>query len=170
MPHRAKAKNQKNQRPREWRRRVLLTARMRVGSGWDDIRILNVSSRGLLIQAPKLGGNVGTVELRHGDQAIKAQVVWRDGARIGLRTEDRIPIEQILAYGQSAVLQLPCARRSTERRQQLRSAADRNRLRGRAFEFLSIIVVAACIGLTLATIAADALARPMTAVRAALNN
>jgi hypothetical protein len=143
---------------------------MRVGSGWDDIRILNVSSRGLLIQAPNLGGNATTVELRHGDAAIKAQVVWRDGAQVGLRTEDRIPIEQILAYGQATILQLPCARRPTERRGQIRSAADINRLRGRAFEFLSVVVVVACIGLTLAMIAADVLARPMTAVRAALNN
>jgi hypothetical protein len=143
---------------------------MRTGSGWDDIRVLNVSSRGLLIEAPRLDPNAGTVELRHGDQAINARVIWRDGSHVGLRAEDRIPIEQILAFGQSTTLQLPCARPSADRRRQLRTRVDRNRLRGRAFEFLSVTVVVACIGLTLATAAADALARPMAVVKAALND
>jgi len=170
MRQQVSVNDHKNDRPREWRRRVLLTARMRAGSGWDDIRILNVSSRGLLIQAPRLSGNAGTVELRHGDQTITARVVWRDGARFGLQADDRISIEQILAYGQSMTLQLPCATRSTERRQRFRAAAERNRLRGRALEFASVAVVVACIGLTLVTTVADVLARPMAAVRAALGN
>ena len=44
------AKRKLRERPRELRRRVILPARLRTGADWSDTCMLNISSRGLLIQ------------------------------------------------------------------------------------------------------------------------
>src|SRR3954454_9192980 len=93
-------------RPRELRRRVMLQARMRTGVTWSDAYILNVSSRGLLINFSRSVLQGSTVELWHGDHVIVARVVWRKGTRAGLRAEDRVPIEEIVPIGQTPRLQL----------------------------------------------------------------
>ena len=99
-----------NQRPRELRRRVMLRARMRAPSGWSDACILNVSSRGLMINAPAAWATQGsTIELWHGEHVIVGTIVWRKGTRAGLQSDECIPVDAILADGQSAALQLTAA-------------------------------------------------------------
>src|SRR4029078_12325215 len=97
------------QRPRELRRRVVLPARMRMDSSWCDACILNISSRGLMIHVARGAPSGDTVELRRGDHVIVARVVWRDGSRAGLHSDDRLPVEQILSLSQAPALQLTAA-------------------------------------------------------------
>src|SRR5688500_3432601 len=73
------------QRNREWRRCVRVKARIKSSDGWRDASILNVSSRGLMIHSSCCSNPGGEVELRGGDQIIRARVVWRKGDRAGLR-------------------------------------------------------------------------------------
>lgn len=154
-------------RPRELRRRVVLPARMRAGAGWSDACILNISSRGLQIQASRCAPKGSNVELWRGDQVITARVVWRCGARAGLQTEERIPVEEILSLGQSPALQLTAGRQlDVERRVRMR-AHDDSRLCGRAIEFLSVVVIAAALSSGMFLMVLEALARPLAAVRAA---
>src|SRR6476620_6966995 len=95
------------QRPRELRRRVMLRTRMRAMSGWTDACILNVSSRGMMINAPAaIAAEGARVELWHGERLIVATVVWRKGTRAGIQAEDRIPVDEILSISQSSSLQL----------------------------------------------------------------
>ncbi len=68
-----RAKPSKSHRPRELRRRVVLPARLRIGSRWNDTCILNISSRGLLIHSPRLGNEGSGVELRRGGEVIEAE-------------------------------------------------------------------------------------------------
>src|SRR5215213_8031992 len=96
----------RGQRPRELRRKVVMPARLRVGSGWANACILNISSRGLMIRSTGAGVPGSVVELRRGDQVILARVVWRHGSRAGLRAEDHLPVEEILSLTQAASLQL----------------------------------------------------------------
>src|SRR5690348_1343959 len=96
----------RNQKPRELRRRVVVPARLRDGASWSDACILNVSSRGLMIHTGRPVRCGSEVELRRGEYMIVARVVWRDGARAGLRAEERVPIEEIVMGGHAPALQL----------------------------------------------------------------
>jgi len=161
-------KPKQSQRPRELRRRVMLPARLRAGAQWSDTCILNISSRGLLIHSARAAPEGSIIELRRGDQVIVARVMWREGARVGLQADERLPVEQIMSLGQSQALQLTASSgAAVERRKQPRTEVDA-RLRGRAIEFASVAVIAASMALTIWSMASEALARPMAAVSAAL--
>jgi len=161
-------KPKQSQRPRELRRRVMLPARLRAGAQWSDTCILNISSRGLLIHSARAAPEGSIIELRRGDQVIVARVMWREGARVGLQADERLPVEQIMSLGQSKALQLTASSgAAVERRKQPRTEVDA-RLRGRAIEFASVAVIAASMALTIWSMASEALARPMAAVSAAL--
>ena len=146
----------------------MLPARLRAGAQWSDTCILNISSRGLLIHSARAAPEGSIIELRRGDQVIVARVMWREGARVGLQADERLPVEQIMSLGQSKALQLTASSgAAVERRKQPRTEVDA-RLRGRAIEFASVAVIAASMALTIWSMASEALARPMAAVSAAL--
>ena len=158
-----------SERPRELRRRVVLPARVRVHSSWCDACILNISSRGLMIQVSRGAPSADTVELRRGEHVIVARVVWRNGSRAGLRSDDRLPVEEILSQSQAPALQLTAPDgRLVERRRQHRRDHERSRQHGRLFEFASIGVIGCGLGLTLFNMIEQAFAKPMGAIRAAL--
>jgi len=159
-------------KPREPRKKVMIKARMRVGTAWRDACILDMSTRGLMIQAsePPPGGSY--LELRRGRHVIIARVVWSRDRRAGLRAQDPLPTEAIISEpDQSAA---PSTAGGVERRAEplarVRPVAqhEQNRWRSRAWEFASLVLV----GGVLATFAFDAVAsaleRPMTAVEGAL--
>ena len=146
----------------------MLPARLRAGAQWSDTCILNISSRGLLIHSARAAPEGSIIELRRGDHVIVARVMWREGARVGLQADERLPVEQIMSLGQSKALQLTASSgAAVERRKQPRTEVDA-RLRGRAIEFASVAVIAASMALTIWSMASEALARPMAAVSAAL--
>ena len=105
------------------------------------------------------------VELRRGDHVIVARVMWREGGRAGLRTEERLPIEDIVTLGQSPSLQLTAV--NGERRRHPRPE-DQSRLRARAVEFGGVLVIAAVLAGAGFTMVESALARPLAAVAEAL--
>ena len=105
------------------------------------------------------------VEICRGDYAIVARVVWHEGARAGLKTEDRVPVEEIMTLGQTPAFQLtasPGERRNAPRRR------ERSRFRSRAIEFAGTIAVAMSLAGAGVVMLEEALASPMAAVQAAL--
>lgn len=162
-------RSQPDLKPRELRRRVLLPARLRTTAGWSDACILNVSSRGLLIHAQAVTHQGATIEVRHGDHAIVARVMWREGPKAGLFAEDGVPVEDILTLSQSPTLQLTAGGGGhVERRRKPRTHED-NRLRARAMEFAAIGFIAASLSGGLFVLVEEALARPLAYVEAALS-
>lgn len=158
-----------SQRPRELRRRVVLPARLRSGARWSDACILNISSRGLMVQSGRAGPEGTEVELRRGDHVIVARVVWRDGARAGLATDDRLPVEEIMSVGQSSALQLVAFNGTiVERRRLPRQKTDDARLRGRAFEFVGVGAIAVVLSFGIWGMAQQAFAAPLARIEAAL--
>jgi hypothetical protein len=153
------------QKPRELRRRVMVPARLRHGSSWSYTCILNLSSRGLMIHTSHPVQQGAEVEIRRGDHVIVARVVWREGARAGLQSDDRVPVAEIMLLGQSPALQLTAA--GGERRKQPRRE-DQSRFRGRAMEFAGVIAVGASLAGCAMSLVHDALAGPLAAVSAAL--
>jgi hypothetical protein len=155
------------ERPRELRRRVVLPARMRHGGSWSDACILNVSSRGLLIHTSRQAPAGTEVELRRGDHVIVARIVWRDGAKVGLESEDRVPIEDIMTLGQSRAFQLTAGPVPFERRKAPR-AHDHQRLRGRIMEFAGVVAVGASLAGAALILVEEAFARPLAMLQVAL--
>lgn len=84
-------------RKREERRKVLLRVRLRSESGWSDVLVRNISRRGMLITAdPSL--KPGTyIEIRRARHTIVARVVWSAGGSVGLRTQDPIDVDGLIA-------------------------------------------------------------------------
>jgi hypothetical protein len=164
----SRASSNPNHRPRELRRRVILPALVRSDGGWGNASILNISSRGFLIQASRPTPKGSKVELRHGGYVIQARVVWRNGARAGLATESCVPVEEILSLGQAPGLQLTAGERSPiDRRVSARRQVD-SRIRGRLIEFAAIAALAACAGGCAVGIVHDTLAQPLARVGKAL--
>jgi hypothetical protein len=165
------SKTRLSQRPRELRRRVVLPARLRAGAQWSDTCILNISSRGLMIHSGRPAPKGTQVELHRSDHVIIARVMWRDGAKVGLQAEERLPVQEIVSAGQSRTLRVTAfdgAR--VERRQPPRSPAGDARLRGRVMEFIAVSAIAATLAISVWAMAQQALARPMAQVANALSD
>jgi hypothetical protein len=158
-----------SERPRELRRRVVLPARLRTGRQWSDTCILNISSRGLMIHSGRPLSQGNSVELRRGEHVIVARVVWRDGARVGLHSDERLPVEEILSFSAAQTLRLVAADGAViERRKQPRPASDAARLRGRTLQFAGTVVIAASLAISVWIMAERAFARPLGLVVNAL--
>ncbi len=144
-------------KPREVRLKVNITARLRTGVEWADLRIENLSSRGLLIKT-KTELKVGSyVEVRHGTLIIIGRIVWTRGAYSGVRSQDRIDTAEVFretktkhAASASPVTSRPADRRKDELRvseQAVRERAERSRSLANASQFviLGTSAAAGCI-------------------------
>lgn len=153
---------------RELRTRVVLPARIRSDSGWSDACILNLSSRGLLINSGGPAAEGSVVELRHGDHVIVARVIWREGSRTGLRTQDRVPVEDIVTGKQAQAVQLTAPQwPAADRRKQPRTH-EQSRMRSRALEFAGVAVTGGFLAAAVLSMVEQAFARPLATVQSAL--
>lgn len=155
--------------PRELRRRVVVPARMRMGAFWSDACILNVSSRGMMIQASRAAPQGSVIEIWRDNYVIVARIVWRKGVRAGLRTEERVPVEDIMTLPQATRLQLvgPAQRPSYERRRRPRTH-EQSRSRARLTEYAGVALIALSLAGGTLAMAERAFARPLAIIAAAL--
>jgi hypothetical protein len=109
------------------------------------------------------------IELWHGDHVILAEVVWRDGRRAGLRSDERVPVEEILALSKAPSLQLTAVGQwpHVDRRRKPRRHGD-SRTRSRAVEFAGVAVIAVCLSGAAFEMVEQAFAKPLAYVEAAL--
>jgi len=157
-------------KPREPRHKVLVRARMKAGAGWHETCILNISSRGMLLQAadPPVRGSY--LEIRRGPQVIVARVMWAKTHRFGVKTQDVLSIDAIVANTAA-----PPARgdvgggeRRLAKRLQL-AAHERSRWQGRVMEYGFAAALAAAASVFAAGQVYSLLATPATVVTAALS-
>lgn len=147
----------------------MVPVRLRAGSSWMDACVLNVSSRGLLVRSPKPAERGSYVELRRDDQVIVARVVWRCGSRMGMRAQDKVPVEALVtARSKQSGLAIGECRPVTERRRK-RRAHDRSRQSGRTMEFVSVGLIGATLCAAAFGMVAEGFARPLATVGAALS-
>ena len=152
----------------------MIAARLRHGDAWSDANILNLSSRGLLLRASSPPARGAYVEVRRGAHVIVGRVIWATSDRFGVRAQDRLAIDALVANASPArqaandAGTAPAERRSRPRPERLEWRHARSRERGRVFQF-------ACIGgfgLALAACAygavSDTLGRPMNQVSSRL--
>lgn len=141
---------------------------MRVGQRWLNACILNISSRGLLVQANGIETG-STIELRRGEHVIVARVVWREGGKAGLRSEERLSVDDISTVDRPGSLQLtapPGA--SAERRREPRPRRDESRARGRLLEFVGTTAIGICLSAAVLMMIGQAAAKPLAMVKSAL--
>ena len=154
------------QKARSLRRRVPVPARLRHGSSWSDACILNVSSRGLMIHTGRPISHGSKLEIRRGDHVIVARVVWRDGGGRASGLTTAFP-SRTSSHSGSPALQLTAG--TGERRKHPRPD-EWNRLRGRAVEFVGVVLIAAVLSGAGLSMVDRAFGQPRAAVSAALGN
>lgn len=155
-------------KPRETRINVVVPARLRLGARWSDACILNVSARGVLIHTREAAERGSYVELRRGEQVIVGRVMWRSGSRVGLRAQDRVPVEAIVTSKGSEALRLCASQVAPIERRRTPRGSGESRLRGRAMEFVSVAVIGAGLSIAVVSMMAEALAHPLSQVTGAL--
>jgi len=157
-------------KPREPRHKVLVRARMKVGAGWHDTCILNISSRGMLLQAadPPVRGSY--LEIRRGPEVIVARVMWTKTHRFGVKSQDVLSIDAIVANTALAPIReaVPGGERRANTRTRL-AAHERSRLQGRVMEYGFAAALAVVVALFAAGEVYQLLARPAEMVTAALD-
>jgi len=146
---------------------------MRSGLSWHDVCILNLSRRGLGIQAAEPPKRGTYVEICRGSQVIVARVMWAKGHRAGLHSQDSIAVQALVredpANDRGGA---PPAYPNEERRRTPRSTQQRHessRLVARTMEFACVGLAALAFGLVALASVEQALARPIAQVRAALD-
>lgn len=150
--------------------RVVTSARMRCGAAWSDVCIVNLSTRGVGLQGPRAPGRGTYVELRRGSNVlIVGCVVWSEGQRFGVRTQDPIWIDGVLRDAGSQNAPTPEWR---ERRAMPRSgsAAARSAMRGRALQFGFLVLGGVGAMVMLGALVDSALARPMQSISTVLGS
>lgn len=158
-------------RSRELRWRVVVPARVRAGAQWSDACILNLSSRGLLIHSAHPAPKGSAIQIVRGDHLIVARVIWSKGRQSGLRSDELVPVEEIMSLKHSRSLQLIASGGFyRDRRKQPRGVADDPRLSGRAMEFLAVGAIAASLAIGLLAMVEQALSRPLASASAALGD
>jgi hypothetical protein len=162
-------------RKREERRKVLLRVRLRSDTGWSDVLVRNISRRGMLISADPSLKPGAYIEIRRARYTIVARVVWSSGNSFGLRTQDPIDVDGLIAVAAieqaggadtATARSQPEAPRTHERRAVKRVEHARQISSHLQFGVLALaLAVAAWL---IASEVSNQLARPLDQVRAAL--
>ena len=154
---------------REQRLKVILPARMKDHRGWHDVRILNISSQGLMARSPAAPPRGAYLELRRGGHVIVARVVWSNGQQFGAQSQARLVPSQIIeerpAVG-AAAIPADSARHVERRRSQRPSerSHDQSRWRARALEFGGILALVATLAILALDVSQQAFAHSLKAV------
>ncbi len=158
---------------REARNKVMLPVRIRQDSGWGDACIRNVSSRGLMLQIEDAPPKGSFIEIRRQNVVIVGQVRWSRGDCCGLRSQDRIPVAELMTNG--AVSQKPrfddagfVERRTAARVLSPHEIAEASRMKSVLFQRATFIAGAVIAALVLASLLFDVLNRPMAMIAAKL--
>ncbi|MCY7281297.1 MAG: hypothetical protein LH610_10465 [Sphingomonas bacterium] len=142
---------------------------MKAGTSWHDACILNISSRGMLLQAaaPPVRGSY--LEIRRGAQVIVARVMWCKSHRFGIKSQDILSIDAIVANGDfvTATGAATVVEQRLAERPRL-SAHEHNRWQGRLMEYGFVAALAAAIAVFAATEVYTMLSKPADTITAAL--
>ena len=152
-------------KPREARKAVMIDARLRQPSGWSDARILNISSRGLMVHAPQAPKRGAYVEICRGQYQMVARVVWVKDRRFGAVTQDVLPVDSITRGIEAP----PRAAPHVERRARPRDAGSRqgheaSRQRARMVEYACAAAFAVAGGALALEAVERALSQPLATV------
>lgn len=141
---------------------------MRSGAAWHDVCILNVSKRGMLLQAadPPLRG--AYLEIRRGALIVVAQVMWAKTHRFGVKTQDILPVEALVADVEVPIVG-DGIRLGEQRRRPRLPPEQHSRQQGRVIEYGFAAGLAIAVAGFAASQVYAVLASPAKAITAALS-
>jgi hypothetical protein len=146
---------------------------MRQSDGWTDVRVRNVSSRGLgaFSTTPPATGQY--VEVRRGPAAVVARVVWRQGCSFGLRTQDKIDLANFVEHRRSVDEGQGegdnSERRRRPRHEDVALSAERSRRAGSILQYAVLAMAALAAALIASSAVGEVFAGPLTAASRALS-
>ena len=159
--------------PRELRRKVVIGARMRIGATWSDVCLLNLSSRGALVQTAVPPPKGTYLEVRRGSHMIVARVMWAENHRFGVCSQDPINVDDLISDpdGSSHTNQTARTQPNVDRRKYKRAseqAHEESRMMARSMEFCIVVGAGVlCAGVAFSLVQA-AVAEPMSQISEAL--
>lgn len=106
---------------RDPRKPVRIDGRLRRNYDWVDLRIRNLSTKGLMAEAKNPPGRGHYIEIRRHDQIMVGQVVWQIGEKFGARLAQEI---DIAAVADDARNEIQIERRNHEIREKKFQAKD----------------------------------------------
>jgi hypothetical protein len=162
-------------KPREARKAVCITARMRNANGWSDVTIHNVSSRGLMARAQSPASKGDYIEICRGHVAITGRVVWSNGSSFGVRSREAIDLAALEGRPEAGATRAAGERRTVGREAMLKprpvdlaARAEQSRRIGQALQWTMLAVAVAVGSIMVMQAAFTALSAPLRQVRAAL--
>lgn len=159
---------------REERKAVFVRARLRTDEGWSDVTIGNISSRGLMLQAPVPLRRNAFIEVRYRHVCIVGRIVWVGGARCGVRTQDKVDVAGLLSRAPAKSGPGEERRASARRAEAPRRArpaaetADASRRAARLLDWAVVAIGGGAIAVLVGQLAYSALGTPFARVGAAL--
>lgn len=156
---------------REPRQSVMIPARLRDDAAWSDVSIRNVSGHGMMLHMSRPPVRGSYVELRRSDVVIVARVMWADGDRCGLRTQQRIDVQQ-LATAHTAPIEQDgqIERRAARRGPDTAAMAAAAAMIGHRLQHASVSLFGGAMVLALGYAAYVAMSRPAAAILAAMHS
>lgn len=158
---------------REERYALILAARMRAEQGWRDVRICNVSSRGMMLRSASPPPRGTYVEIRYQQICVVGRVVWTKGTAFGVHSQDTIDI-RVLLSGPAPVR----SRNNSERRAKPRAdtsiqmrvlpAEEASKILARLIDWSAIALAVAAAAVALGGVTRAALEAPFAEARVAL--
>lgn len=159
------------QKRREARLAVNLVCRMHHDDGWQDVRIRNISSRGLGAMSTSPPATGQYAELRRGSAVIVARVVWQQGHSFGLRTQDKIDVSSLVGQAEPAKpgrFGPDTERRKSPREDRLVGAAERSRRASSALQYVVLGLAGVAAALFASNAVRQAFSKPLATVTDAL--
>jgi hypothetical protein len=148
----------------------MIGARLRHERGWSDARILNLSSRGMLVRSSPAPARGAYVEICKGSHRIVARVVWAEQDRFGAQAQDTISVGAIAA-GEDPPPVAASGNGDRRRRPRQEGPADRHdrsRQASRRMEFACVTLFAFTAAFFAFDTVKETLAKPLGLVEATL--
>ena len=159
---------------REPRRRVLIPARMKSATEWRDACIVNLSSRGALVRSSDSPTRGDYLELRRGSHIIVARVMWSEDGECGVKAQDWIAVEALVANHDPVVEPVTDDGRRVDRRAVQRrtndDGAEASRWLGQACEYGVVALLGAAAAVFASQTVSQVLSQPMAEVEQAMAN
>ena len=127
---------------------VIFPARLRIAGQWTDVRVRNISSRGMLLEIDSPPTRGCYLEIARGRHRYTARVAWAEGRQCGVQVRELIDVPEFIGAKSSGIAAVRSAgvpaRMSVPRRYARIPAL------GRLGEFVLIAVAASTAGAAVA--------------------
>ncbi|MXO64134.1 hypothetical protein GRI48_14110 [Altererythrobacter oceanensis] len=153
----------------------MLAARMLAEQGWQDVRVCNVSSRGMMLRSASPPQRGAYVEIRHHQICTVGRVVWSKGTAFGINSQQKIEVRELLSGTSPVRPPINGERRAKPRanssiQMRVLPPEEASRIVGRGLEWTAIALAVVAASVALSGVVRASLEAPFTEARVALKS